>query len=532
MNGAVPARASRIVALLALALGLAALATPAGAQYLAPQLDRNGVDQRLRQPSLRLVSLGRLSLALDDENNEINQWDFGGSTVGLLDDRGGHALDLFYDGGGRSAERTVGGLTRQTERVDGSVVGLSAVARTPGKFAFGLDAGFQGLGTGVPREFGLYQDQSIGLLEGIATVSGRAFAKKVGWGARLGFARETLESRRRTLSIEDGELQLSGGETLEEVTAFDISEGTGAKTQFGLGLGWMASSWGDVSLNWDHVSNKVRGDNTTRRRIYEVEEPRGVSTLALTTTLRPASWVTLGGTVGSGGFDATESFRFTLSGGQGAPPLQGRGERLDRSVEGEFLKARVALAPPALPAFQVGADFNVHFDEESIDPADGPDDYNAFLQSLTGLLNLPPAIIAETQQLRHWDAGLGLGYKAGPRLSIGVEGHRGNDARDGTGVRLRRRVTDLRGGLEYAVTSSWMARVGAWRRGLDEDVYTANNEGVATAITLGAGYQPTASRFALDAGIEILDRSTDYPDPTDGTGSGFRFVLYNRWAFN
>ncbi len=236
---------------------------------------------------------------------------------------------------------------------------------------------------------------------------------------------------------------------------------------------------------------------------------------------------------GSGGYDATENFRFTLSTGQASPPITGRGDRLARAVDGEFLRARVALAPPSIPAIQLGADLNVRYGKESIDPADAANDFNGFRESVEVFgLGLVPPIVDEVQEVRHWDAGLGVGYTASPRLRIGVEGHRGNDARDGTGVRLRRRVTDLRAGLEYAVAADWQARLGGWRRGLDEDVYTANNEGVAAAITLGAGYRPAGGKFAIDAGVEILDRSTDYPDPTDGTGSGFRFLLYNRWAFD
>lgn len=529
MNRVVAARV--LIACSFLVAGLAA--TPARAQFVASELDRTDFDQRLRQPSLRLSTLGRMSLALDDENNEINQWDFGGSSVGLLDDRQGNALDIFLDSGARQAVRTVNGLTRQVDRVGGTVLGVSAVARTAGKFAFGFDAGFQGLGAGTPREFGTYQDQSVGLAEAKATFSGRLMEQKLGWGAHLGFGRETLESRRKTQPLENGELILSGGETIEDNDAFLINQGSSSTTRYGLGVGWMAAGWGDVSLNWDHAKATVLGDNTTRRRIYEVEEPRGTDVLSLSTTLRPAAWITFGGTVGSGGFDAVETFRFTQSTGQGSAPIQGRGARLSRTVDGEFLRTRVALAPPSLPALQVGADLSVRYGKEVIDAADGAVDFNAFRESLEEFgIGLVPSILDEQQEVRHWDAGLGLGYAVSPKLKLGVEGHRGNDARDGTGVRLRRRVTDLRAGLEYAVAADWQARLGGWRRGLDEDVYTANNEGVAAAITLGAGFRPAGSRYAIDAGVEFLDRSTDYPDPSDGTGSGFRFVLYNRWAFN
>jgi hypothetical protein len=526
MNRAVPAHALFAAALLAAGLS----AAPAGAQFLASELERTQFDQRLRQPSLRLATLGRLSLAFDDENNEINQWDFGNSPVGLLDDRAGNSVDLFLDSGGRTAERTIGGREREVDRVEGSVYGLSAAARNPGKFAFGIDAGFQALGSGIPREFGTYQDQSANLLQGTVTAGGRMLDRKIGWGARVGVGKETFESRR---TQQNAEFDLEGGDALEELSIFDRNEGSGRSAQVALGLGWMASSWGDVTLNWEYTKQTVKGDNSTRRRIYETEEPRGIDVLSLTTTLRPASWVTFGGTVGQGGFDADENYRFTLSLGQGAPPAQSRGDRLSRDVEGEFLRTRLALSPPGIPELLVGADFNVRYRREETVAATGPGSFNDFLEfaERNGFI-LGAPLEGELQELRHWDAGVGLGYTVSPRLKVGVEGHRANDARDGTLVRLRRRITDLQAGVEYDVSSSWQARVGGWRRGLDDDVFTENNEGVATAITLGAGYKPAGAKFALDGGVEILGRSTDYPDPTDGTGSGFRFVLYNRWSFD
>jgi hypothetical protein len=529
MNRAVPAHALFVCALAA--TGFAA--SPAHAQFLSTELDRTQFDQRLRQPALRLATLGRLTLALDDENNEINQWDFGNSPVGLLDDRAGNALDLFLDNGGRSAKHTVGPITREIERVDGSVYGMAAAARTPGKFAFGVEAGFQGLGTGLARDLGLYQHESVQLLEGTVTAGGRMFEKKVGWGARLGFGKETFEKRLRNETQDGDEFKLSGGDTRDPVSIFELTEGSGRFTRLGLGAGWLASSWGDVTLNWEYTKIMVKGDQNTRRRIYEIEEPRGVDVVSLVTTLRPTSWVTLGGAVGTGGFDVDEKYRFSLSLGQGAPPAISRGTRVSRHMEGEFLRARAALAPPALSELLVGADLNVRYGKETTDPAQGPGSFNDFLDfaARNGFI-LGPHLFAENDEVRHWDAGLGLGYKVSPRLRLGVEGHRGNDAHDGTIVHARRRVTDFRGGAEYDVNPHWQARVGGWHRALDEDVFTANNEGVANAVTLGAGYRPGGGKYGLDAGVEILDRSTDYPDPLDGTGSGFRFVLYNRWSFN
>ena len=533
MNRVVPVRPPfAALVLLVAAASSPFAAAPARAQFLGAGLERTMVEQRLRQPALRLATLGRLSLALDDENNEINQWDFGNSTVGLLGDREGHALDLFVDDAGRSNKRTVGPLTRETERVDGSVFGLSAVARNAGTFAFGIDAGFQTLGTGIPRDPVLYSDDAVNLLDATVTAGGRVIGGKLGWGARLGFGTEKFQHRLRDAVLDGDELELGDGDTREPISIFELTEGKGRSTRLGLGVGWLGSSRADVSLNWDYSKLHVTGDQNTRRRIYETEEKRGIDVLSLVTTLRPTSWATFGGVVGSGGYDVDETYRFSLSLGQGAPAAMSRGLRYSHHAEGEFLKARVALAPPAIEALLVGADFNVRYGKEESDAASGPGSFNDFLDfaERNGFI-LGPQLYDELDEVRHWDGGVGLGYAVSPRLRLGVEGHRGNDARDGTLVRTRRRVTDLRAGVEYDVSSEWQARLGGWRRGLDEDVYTRNNEGVAAAVTLGAGYHPTGSKWAIDAGAEILDRSTDYPDPNDGTGSGFRFVLYNRWAF-
>ncbi len=508
-------------------------AAPAGAQFLAPALEKSGFDQRLRQPSLRLATLGRATLAFDDENNEINQWDFGASTVGLVTDRNGNSVDLFIDDAGTSAERTVGGVPGEVDRYDGSVYGLSAVARNGSKFAFGLSLGYQGLGAGVPLQPGFYQDEKAALREAVATFSGRMAGGKLGWGARLGFGNETYDSQTRTRGNEDGEEVLSGGDAIESPTAFDLTEATAKRSLFGLGLGWMAASWGDVAINWDNLKSSIDGSNETRKRIYEIDEPRRSNTFSLTTMLKPIDGLTFGGVVGTGGFTVDETYRYTQSNGQGAPPLVARGDRLARDVEGDFLKTRLAFTPGGMPNLLVGADFNVSYHKDAITAATTPGSFNEFLASLNGTgVNPGMPVLDESQEVRHWDAGVGVGYLIAPRLRVGAEGHRANDARDGTGVHARTRITDFRGGVEYGVSSEWQARIGGWHRALDQDVYTANNEGIGTALTLGAGYRPMNSKYSLDGGVEIMDRTTDYPDPGDGTGSGFRFVLYNRWSFN
>jgi hypothetical protein len=527
MNRAVPA----LFAAVLVAPILHAL--PARAQFLDAGLDRFGFDQRIRQPALRLATLGRTTLAFEDENNEINQWDFGGSTVGLLDDRAGNSLDLFLDASGRDAEQEIGSITRQVERVDGSVFGVSGVARNPGTFAFGIDAGFQRLGSGLPRDTGFYEDDAVGLRDATVTATGRIFEKKVGWGARVAFGREEYDHRIKNQTVEDGELKLEGGDAREPASMFELVEGTGNSTRYGLGLGLLGSSWGDVSVNWDHNQLTVEGNQNTRRRVYEVEQKRGIDVWSLATTIRPLTGVTLGGVAGTGGYDTDETYRFSMSLGQGAPPALSRGTRYGIDAEGQFLRTRASIAPSDLPDLLLGLDFNVRYEKEEATVATGAESFNDFLDfaERNGFI-LGPPLENTIDELRHWDAGIGVGYRLSSTMRLGVEGHRSNDARDGTMIHARRRVTDLRGGFEADLGTEWQGRIGGWHRSLDEDVYTDNNEGVATALTLGAGWRPSGSKITLDGGIELLGRSTNYPDPFDGSGSGLRFVLNNRWAFD
>ena len=51
------------------------------------------------------------------------------------------------------------------------------------------------------------------------------------------------------------------------------------------------------------------------------------------------------------------------------------------------------------------------------------------------------------------------------------------------------------------------------------------------AFSAGVGWAKPNSSYTLDAGFEYATASTDFPDPTEGSGSGLRLFLYNRWDF-
>ncbi len=522
-----------IPVLVAVALGM--FARPSAAQFLAPALDRSGFDVRARQPSLRLAMLGGTSLAFDDENNEINLWDYGVASTGLLSDRDSTSLDLWVDGRSRKDHHTVSAQEVETDRKGALNAGLLAVGRNPGKFAAGLDGSYLSFESGIPAQTGVYEDDGITVPLLVPTIGGTAFSNRVLWGARMLFARENVDRNLRTMTTDEDQVELVGGEIVEFPTFFDRNKWTTSLWGIGLGLGWDQAGLGQLALQYDYVDQQVRGSNNTARRVYETDEQRPIDEYSATAIVTPAalSWLRAGLSVGRQTVHSTEEYRFSLSGGTGGVPLAGRGDRLDRDQRQDYFRSRVALTPGGRANnLLVGADLNVRYDHEHIEPGGEPNDYNAFLDAVAGdTLNLPQKVASEVQELRHWDAGLGLGYRFSPRFMAGIEGHRYNNARDGLAVHARQRITDFRGGIEYGLTPTWTARVGGWHRSDDADVYTANNERVSNALTLGAGFAPPTSSYAIDAGFEFTQRSTNFPDPTDEEGSGLRFMTYGRWRF-
>jgi hypothetical protein len=524
-----PARAfarSLAPALVLLALSL----TAAHAQFLAPALDRSGADVRLRQPSLRLKSLGGVYLAMEDENNEINLWDFAGSANGLLRDRDSTSLDLYLDRVGRTDRHTLGPFEFETDRQSAALFGIQAVGRGT-RFAAGVEGGFVSFDRALPSQFFGYEDRKIRVPVALPALNGR-IGGHASWALRGIFARESVEQNLHLLRVEDGTVPLEGGDAIGYPTVFDIVEAAAPTSGIGFGLGYDLGTTAEVAVNLDLTKTTLKGNNNGPRRVYEIEESRPSRELSGAIVFTPTPWARGAVQAGRLTSDSDETYRFTVSGGQGVPPLQSRGNRLSRDFEQSYLRSRVRLKPTGMRALTVGADVNVRYDREDLAPGTGAGNFNDFLAGLQAdSLLLPPAIVSERQELRHWDAGLGIAYAFGSRIVASIEGHRFNNARDGLAVHARQRITDLRAGVEVVLDPSWTVRLGGSHRADDPDVFTYDNERVRNAFTAGVGWAKPRSNYALDAGFEIARASTDFADPTEGTGSGLRLFLYNRWDF-
>ncbi len=519
---------------LALALAVtasAALVVPAHAQYLAPATDRPGPDRRSTQPSLRLAELGGLSLALADENNEINLWDFARSSLGLLEDRDSTSMDVYFDSGSITDQHTVGALDRELARRHRSVIGFQAVGRKPGSFAAGVDAGYLTTNTRVPAQDGIYNERSITTPIAVPTLNGRFGGGSWGWGAHLTLGAEATSDDFRYETLKNGTVQLTAGNLVTAPNPFIPDHGKTRVGGFGIGLGWSGIKGLQTAFNWDRITDRVRTSNTNKHRVFETEEPRPSNEFSFAAIAHPG-WVTLGGQVGRSKFDSKEEYRFSLSGGLNGPPTVARGDVLNRAYRQKWLRTRVALEPPAIRGLTVAGDFAVRYDKDEATPATARGNYNDFQQSIAGdTLGLGLPVVQSKEELRHWSGGVGVGYRITSRVLLGVELHRYQNARDASVLHVRQRIKELRGGLEFAVTPAWTGRLGGYHVSDDADVYTAQNERVTNALTAGFGWARPSARYALDGGIEVGRRSSNFPDPTDENGSTIRFTLYNRWAF-
>lgn len=71
----------------------------AEAQYLSDQIDDADATRLRFNPSPRLAGMGLLGITIEDENTEINMFDYIGGPVGLLEDRDTTSVDFQYDFG-------------------------------------------------------------------------------------------------------------------------------------------------------------------------------------------------------------------------------------------------------------------------------------------------------------------------------------------------------------------------------------------------------------------------------------------------
>ncbi len=543
-----PSRRVRWSASLSIAMVLLIQAAPSGAQY-SPFADDAVRSARLSSESLgrspKLAAMGRLSIVGDDPYHRLTLWDFAGNPAGVSTADSQTTLDIRPGNSGASDVRGLAGAplgrVRQMLAARGNDLGFE-LWRRQGTLTYGaignvgsmqLDHSYS---DDVERRLDVANPAVTSIVGGVMpyTRSGRTrYALSLHWGS------ETVDTRYlaivRNAAGEfislDSALQPSPNIFLPE--SFDVR-----KLGAGVAVSQVLASWLTVGAAYDGVKLDIQGDSQEKRSDAQSHEARLVNSGQMSLIGRIGRHIEWG-VDGRGWLAHSETdWNFTISAGQGATPLEGRGKLLTRDERAASMRTR-AIAH--LGSFDLGAELNTDAGKIEIWPPDvrATTTFNHFLNVVynsigADSLALPDSVSHDRSAVHAWEAGGGLAcHLPGRRGLVGVEYHRSHelDQTDLGGIGPRHDVWDVRGGVEYPWTPALAARAGYQYTYDDQDLFTLGNEEVVHLMTLGVGLAPHAAAWRLDLSYGIRWLRADYGDPGAPHGSRQQLVSQVHWRF-
>lgn len=540
-----PSRWVRLSAYMAVIVTLATHVAPAFAQVpldeAREQLDL-WPDPIARSP--RLLGMGRLSLVIDEPNNQLTFWDFGRLTAGVQESDSGSVVEIRPATTGVSAKRdaVLGSFTgpRQYLAARDVQFGYEAWRRVDEGTTFGLIGDLSLLRKDEPFSEYIEQRSSYGRPSIRPVISGPMpliFTERMRYGIDVIYSfEETTEDYRSIVDtgleqVIDGEgTLLPAPDVFHPIDVERSTFGGGGSVRYDFGSTLQAGAGIEIG------QEKIRAENEGVRNGMFIEEDRpiAVGQAALRGAIGPQlQWIV----DGKGWTSSSEqSWRFTASGGQGGTPLNGRGKLLERAEEGSRLTSRVRYVAGAI---ELGGSFNTAYRQIEITPP-GSDDlasFNYFRNTTyeragTDSLLLPDSVVASTSERRSWGYGAGASWQSPWRSTLlGVEYHAGEDRLDQTnaGAGPKRVFWDVRAGAETPLNDAVRARAGFIYRSTDRDEFTDRNEYLSNAATLGLGVRPPAATWTLELGFMYEWFRGDFGDPAQQRGDRNQFAAQVRW---
>lgn len=528
-----------VLTLLALCLG----AATASAQFYDPTLRSLDLATGRLARSPRLLGMGGLSLAVPDRDASINLWDFAGIPVGLAGDDTTSTVDFRPGTGTLSSVRSIGGTARDRQNLAarGNQSQLEAVYRSrESGGVFGVIADVSGVrwdrpyNTVVEHRQSVFHPEVTPILGGVVP---HVLSGHLAWAAHLRFRAEQVEDQyREVVSNAAGEwIGLNGGQLPPpgEFAPTKVDVNTGA---YGVSTAYSMGKSTRFALGLEHENNDILSKNDLSRSASEIHEVRPY-------WIGRAAWVgRFGqtfeyGVVGTGRTaDSEADWRFTASAGVGGDPLTGRGNMLTREERSSALDAHVRWSPGRVTL--AGA-LGTSASKVTVDPpnAGDPTSLNRFINTAFNRPNADSLSLPDSVVHRE-DKHFGLGWGGGMSVRLGqvVVGAEGGWSRDvlvstASGSGPRRIRWDVRAGLERPLGKLMRGRVGYQYRSVDEDDYTAGNEYIANAITLGWGFAPAGARWSLESGYQLEFRNQDFGDPGDERQSRQQLAAQLHWGF-
>lgn len=518
------------------------VAAPAAAQFYDPALRSLDLSTGRVARSPRLLGMGGLSLVIPDRDASLGLWDFARIPVGLASDDTTSTLDIRPGTDALSSVRKLSsGLDRQNLAARSTAANLEAVYRSRESGAvFGVIGDMSGLRWDKPYSQTVERREGLTHPEAIAVLGGH-FQKLLGgnmsWATHLRFRGERVEDRYRSIVVNGaGEYIDQSGDELPAPGEFEPTDVHVNTTAYGLSTGFDLGSRSHFAMGIEHENNAINSANELKRSSAEYDEkrPYWVGQAALVLGLGSGFEI---GVNGIGRTSTSEAdWRFTASAGVGAIPLTGRGNLLNREERSSELQAHARWNAGDLTF--AGAAFTAASDV-TIDPpnANDPTTLNRFINTAfnrpgADSLSFPDSVTHSVTNRRAMGWGGGLSYRLG-KYTLGGEFHWARDVRglESIAEGPKRIEWAFRSGLERPLGTQLTGRLGYAYRSVDEDDYTANNEFLGHAYSVGLGFVPLASSWSLQAGYVVEFRNQDFVSPADERQSRQNLALQVHWAF-
>ena len=568
-----PSRGLWLGALWMASLALVAAAAPASAQdyETARRAIDLSPDPLARSP--RLLGMGKLTLA-PDPNNRLTLWDFAADPTGILDHDSVSTIQLWPSTASASGTQSPLGDPGQREYLAARETRMAyeALRRTESGNAYGFYGDLASFRLDRPFDEDTEKRGEFQVPRLVGVLNGRMpffQAERMRYALRLSYASEkSLELYRGIFRNGTGEYLGKPGDIEGPPDFFTPDEVDISTTGGSVGLSYRFASWLTTSLGGDITSSSIRGENSGLRHFSGTGEDRPYY-VGRGTVMGSAGNVEWIHTFRTWTSSSEDRWIFTLAGGINQEPLAGRGRRFGREEEGTDAASRIRMT---WGSFEAGATWNASAREISIDPQPGirpsdppdPSSYNYFrnvtsLRSGADSLALPDSIVISTSKERFQSGALGASWRLpGGRGLIGVEFHRveekpeltlfsrsleyvydlGGSLKDSVYVDTpvfngshRRKVWDVRGGLEYQCTDVLRGRVGYIYRSDDRDEGSLQNEFVSNTITAGLGLGPRGTSWGFEAGYAIEWLQPDYVDPAQSRESRQQLAVQVGWKF-
>jgi hypothetical protein len=501
------------------------------------------LDNFARSPSL--LGMGQLSLVGQDPHFRITMWDFAANPTGVLAAESTSTFDLRPNGGGASDVTGIAGTepqqVRETFAAHAADLGYEGWRRA-GHIAYGAIGTIGGITVNQPYSDDVEKRTQYGqpsimpVINGIMpfTKSGRTrysvdmhFAQESGSATYLSIVKNGAGE---FISL-DSELQLAPD-------IFVPDHFTVRQLGAGFGVSQVLASWLTAALGYDGINNRIDGDTQNNRNAAGSHEsrPYNIGQASFIGHIGPNfTW----GADGRGWTASSEQdWDFTISAGQGAAPLSGRGKKLERDEEGTSMRTRAMWK---LGRFDLGAGWNTDYQKVTITPPDANDltSFNYFLNTVfyrqnADSLALPDSVSHEIAEVHAWEVGGGAAIHLGKdRGLIGLEYHKAQqhaqtiDGGDGP----ERQYWDMRSGINWKLSPEMSVRGGYQYRWDDQDAFTKNNEYASELMTFGVGMSPKRSSWTIDLSYGVRWLQADYGAPGAPHGSRQMLASQIHWSF-